>query len=116
MLDGLHRRARKAGLADRIETRIAASGSLAIADLAGGVDFVLASAVVHEMPSAARFFLETASVLKPGALLLLVEPAGHVGSAAFAGEIQAATHAGFASIASPIIRGSYAALLRRSGA
>jgi hypothetical protein len=41
-------------------------------------DFVLAFAVVHEMPSAAKFFAEAARATKSGARLLLAEPVGHV--------------------------------------
>src|SRR5690348_888946 len=78
MLAGLQRRAAKAGVSSRVEARQASAESLRIADLQGRVDFTLAFAVVHEMPSASRFFAETAKASKPGAPLLLVEPAGHV--------------------------------------
>ena len=50
MIRSLQRRAQKAGLADRIETRICSSTSLGIDDLAGSVDVALAFAVLHEMP------------------------------------------------------------------
>lgn len=48
MLDSLKRRARKAGLTGRIETRLAQPDSMGIGDLKGAIDFVLAFAVVHE--------------------------------------------------------------------
>ena len=48
-------------------------------------DFVLAFAVVHELPSAETFFAEAARAMKPGASLLLAEPAGHVGDDEFGG-------------------------------
>ena len=38
---------------------------------------------VHEFPDAERFFAEVAEASKPGALLLLAEPAGHVNKATF---------------------------------
>jgi len=52
-LDALRRRARKAGLLERVEIRLSQSDSLGLGDLANQVDFALAFAVVHEMPSAA---------------------------------------------------------------
>jgi hypothetical protein len=47
-------------------------------DVKGAIDFVFACAVVHEMPGPGPFFNEAAGALKPGATLLLAEPAGHV--------------------------------------
>jgi len=66
MLDRLKHRAAKAGLLDRLDARLASSDSMAIADLAGSVDFTLAFAVVHEFPDAARFFAEVAAASKSG--------------------------------------------------
>jgi ubiquinone/menaquinone biosynthesis C-methylase UbiE len=94
MLEGLRRRATKAGVLPRIETRLARPDSLGIEDLTGKVDFVLAYAVVHEMPSTEAFFNETSSALKPDGRLLLVEPAGHVDAAKFTEELDAARRNG----------------------
>jgi ubiquinone/menaquinone biosynthesis C-methylase UbiE len=58
MIAGLRRRLAKAGLAERVEARLAPKESMALEDLAGRVDFTLAYAVVHEFPSAERFFAE----------------------------------------------------------
>lgn len=113
MLDRLKRRAAKAGLLDRLDARLASSDSMAIADLAGSVDFTLAFAVVHEFPDAARFFAEVAAASKSGASLLLAEPAGHVKAAEFDAELKAASDAGFALVDHPLIRGSHTALLKR---
>jgi hypothetical protein len=63
---------------------------VALNDLESSVDFTFAFAVVHETPSAERFFAETARAMKKGASLLLAEPAGHVGAVEFAGELSAA--------------------------
>lgn len=115
MLAALRRRAGKAGLSGRIETRQAIPDSLGIDDLAGSVDFVLAFAVVHEMPDAGAFFAEVARALKPGGALLVAEPAGHVGAAAFEAELRAAAASGFSVADRPAIRRSTAALLRRDG-
>jgi SAM-dependent methyltransferase len=113
MLDGLRRRAAKAGLLGRIDARLTRPDTLAIEDQADTVDFVLAFAVVHELPSAAVFFAEVARALKPGGTVLLAEPAGHVGAAEFEAELQAAATVGLAVVERPSIRRSLAALLRR---
>jgi SAM-dependent methyltransferase len=113
MLDSLRRRAAKAGLLPRIETRLAKPDAMGLDDLKGAVDFVLAFAVVHEMPSAKRFFGEAAAALKSEGLLLLAEPAGHVNPEIFQSELDVACAAGFAVAERPAIRGSLAAVLRR---
>jgi ubiquinone/menaquinone biosynthesis C-methylase UbiE len=99
MLDGLRRRAEKAGLLSRIEVRQAMPDSLGIDDLAGKVDLVAAIAVVHEMPSGEHFFAEVAQALKPGGTVLLVEPSGHVRADKFNHEIHAACDAGLSKSA-----------------
>lgn len=113
MLDGLSRRARKAGLLDRIETRLAQPDRMGLDHLRGTVDFALAFAVVHEMPSPAAFFGEAAAALKPGGMLLFAEPAGHVTTEAFESEIKAAQTAGLAEVSRPSNRRSIAAVLKK---
>ncbi len=113
MLEGLKQRAQKAGFAGRVETRLATRDSLQIVDLSSTIDFALAFAMVHETPSPERFFQEVAAALKPGASLLLVEPAGHVRKEKFAVELDAAKAAGLDLVASPRIRRNHAALLRK---
>jgi SAM-dependent methyltransferase len=111
MLARLQRRAAKAGLAGRIETRLASPGSMQLDDLAGRVDFTLAFAVVHELPSAEIFFSETARAMKTGAKLLLAEPKGHVASARFEEELRLAAGCGLDVSERPAISGSQTALL-----
>lgn len=113
MIAGLKRRAAKAGLQDRIEARVAAGDSMGVSDLAGKADFTLAFAMVHEVPSASRFFSEVAEVSKPGATLLLAEPRGHVTEQEFEAELGDAAKAGFAVVERPSIRRSHAALLSK---
>ncbi len=113
MLETLRRRAGKAGLIQRIDTRLARPEALGIDDLAGSVDFVLAFAMVHEVPDAGAFFAEAARALKPGGAVLLAEPFGHVGAAEFDAELRAAGAAGLAVVERPAIRRSKTALLRR---
>ncbi len=116
MLNRLKRRAAKAGVIDRVEARLAAANSLGISDLAGKVDFTLAFAVVHEMPSAASFFGEVAQASKPGAQILFAEPAGHVKKDLFEEEIEAAVKAGLAAVSPLSVKRSQAVLLRKQAA
>jgi ubiquinone/menaquinone biosynthesis C-methylase UbiE len=114
MLGALMRRARRAHLADRIETRACDAKSLGIADLAGGIDFVLAFAVVHEIGDATRFFNEIRVVLKPRGRALFAEPRGHVSERSFQESLSAAKGNGFREVAPLKIRGSQAAILERT--
>jgi ubiquinone/menaquinone biosynthesis C-methylase UbiE len=104
MLDGLRRRAHKAGLLGRIETRLAQPDRMGLEGAKECCDFVLAFAVVHEMPSAVSFFGEAAAALKPGGILLFAEPAGHVSPEFFERELHAAQTAGLAEVSRPAIR------------
>lgn len=113
MIAGLKRRAAKAGLLDRVDARIASSDSLGVSDLAGQVDFTLAFALVHEMPSSAIFFNEAAQVSKTGASLLLVEPSGHVKPDELETELKHAAKAGFVVAERPNVPHSQAVLLRK---
>jgi SAM-dependent methyltransferase len=111
MLSAVQRRARRSGLLERIVARRADPDGLAIADLAGMVDFALAFAMVHEVRDTARFFAEVAAALKPGARLLLSEPVGHVNESRFAATLAAAHQAGLRVESRPSIRLSRSALL-----
>jgi ubiquinone/menaquinone biosynthesis C-methylase UbiE len=113
MLNVLRSRAAKAGLADRIETRLVGPASMELNDLEGKVDFVLAWAIVHEFPSADNFFGEAAEALKPGGQLLFGEPSGHVDEAHFKAELEAARLAGLIEMQRINVRRSVAALLSK---
>ena len=113
MLDRLKRRAAKAGLAERVEARLASRDSMGLADLSGSIDFTLAFAVVHEFPASKPFFVQVAYASRPGAELLLAEPAGHLTDQEFQCELHDAAEAGFAVVDRPVIRRSHAAVLRR---
>jgi 2-polyprenyl-3-methyl-5-hydroxy-6-metoxy-1,4-benzoquinol methylase len=114
MIHRLKQRALKAGLLDRIDTRITCAETMSIGDLNGKVDFILAFAMVHEFPDAGRFFAEAAEAAKRGAHLLLAEPRGHVDQASFGAELKAASEAGFKLSDRLSIRQSHAAMLVRS--
>ena len=114
MIRKLKRRLAKAGLQPRVDARLVAADSMGISDLRSAADFVLAFAVVHEMPSPRSFFTEAAAACKNGARLLLVEPAGHVKDPEFEAELHDAAQAGFKLLERPHVRSSLAALLQKS--
>ena len=101
-------------LIERIEARVAPATTMALEAYEGAVDFVLAFAVVHEMPSARTFFAEAARAMKPGASLLLAEPAGHVSEDDFANELALAAETGLVTTGRPGISRSQAAVLKKS--
>ena len=114
MLSALRRRAERRRLAGRIDARLAGPDGMALGDLAARVDFVLAMAMVHEVPDPARFFGEIAAAMKPGAKLLLAEPRGHVDVPAFAATLELAAAHGLGVVGRPVIAASHAALLARN--
>jgi len=116
MLEGLRRRAAKAGVISRIETRLAQPDSLGVEDLRAKVDVVLAFAVVHEMPCAEMFFREVAGTLKPDGRVLFAEPEGHVNLKKFAEETSAASLAGLEEATRLAVKRSHAVLLRKRAA
>ncbi len=111
MIEGLKKRAMKAGLADRIECRFCSSDAMGLKDLAGAVDFTLAFAMVHELPAIDSFFNEVARASKPQAHVLLAEPRGHVDELKFNEELRVAGLAKLRREAKPAIPRSHAALL-----
>lgn len=113
MIAKVKQRASRAGLLSRIDARVTSADSLGIADLANRVDFVLAFAVVHEFPSPQYFFSQAAEACKPGASVLLAEPAGHVDDEDFQAELQDAAAAGLSVVSRPTIRRSHAAVLKK---
>jgi ubiquinone/menaquinone biosynthesis C-methylase UbiE len=112
MIDSLKRRAKKTKLLDRIDARVSTANSLGVNDLQGTVDLTLAFAMLHELPEAHPFFREVAEASKPGALLLIAEPAGHVKPEKFGAEIREAQAAGFKVVDHPTIKRSHAVLMR----
>jgi SAM-dependent methyltransferase len=114
MLEGLVRRARKAGLADRVETRQRKGDHLGVEDLRGRVDFALAFAMVHEVPRPDILLLDLCEALKPAGRLLIAEPIGHVRDQAFEVTLRGARDAGFAVESRPPIRRSHTAVLVRA--
>jgi len=114
MIASLERRAQKAGFLERLDLRNAAADQLMVTDLNGKIDFALAFAVVHETPSAERFFHQVAAALKPGGVVFFAEPSGHVKPASFDAELEAARQAGLQVVGQPSVRRSHAAALQKA--
>jgi SAM-dependent methyltransferase len=114
MLNGLARRAKRAGLAGRIELRLAQVDRLGVDDLDGQVDLVPAVFVVHEMADQGAFFADAHRLLRPGGRLMIVEPRGHVKQHEFEHSVAMAEAAGFGrEPGSPFGRSHGAVLSRR---
>lgn len=113
MLSALSRRARKAGLLDRIELRETSAEGLGVEDLAGEVDFAVAIHLVHEIPDKGAFFAQIWKALKPGGKLLVVEPVAHVSVDNFERSVATAKKTGFEKEILPGKTGKRKALLIR---
>ncbi len=109
ILDALIKRAKKAGLAGRIQPRLCDPDSLHLNE---PVDFALAFYMAHELPNAYFFFKQVRKCLKQGGTLLLVEPVLHVSRKSFEETLHAAEKAGFKTGEWPRIALSRAAVLR----
>ncbi len=113
MIKVLRRRAEKANLSSRIEVRLCSPHSLGIDDLQGEIDFVLAFAVVHEMPHPSKAISEITRAMKRGGSLLLVEPKGHVSEKEFGGYLSLAQENSLKETNRLKIRRSFSALLEK---
>ena len=111
MIEALEKRAQKAKMSDRIETRICRHNSLDLNDLKEKIDFVLAVAVVHEVPDASAFFSEIYETIKQDGKFLVVEPKGHISEKDFEISVSLAEQNGFEVIDSPQISRSRVVLL-----
>jgi ubiquinone/menaquinone biosynthesis C-methylase UbiE len=111
MFSVLNRRARKAGLMERIETRLAHADSLGLVSLSGQVDFTAAIHMVHEVNDPFSFLSEVWTALKWGGKLLLVEPRHHVTQRDFDQTLSLACRAGFSHGHMPVAKGDLRALL-----
>ncbi len=114
MLAGLRRRARRAGLADRIEPRLASPGNLGVEDLEGTVDLALALHVVHEVPDQAAFFGQLRRTLTADGRILVMEPKAHVKQADLERSLALAAEQGLVIDSSGSLPIDRSALLRRS--
>jgi SAM-dependent methyltransferase len=111
----LQRRARKAGLAERIEARACEPRDLGLTEFQGQVDLVTVIHTLHEFEDLPGFLAQVAALLKPDGRLLVVEPGGHVTPEKFAAELATCRQAGFFELDRPDVGGKRrAALLART--
>ena len=110
MLEILIKRAKKAGVANRITTFLCNEKDIGIND---NVDFALTFWMVHETPDEFNFLKQVHSILKPSGKLLLTEPKGHVTFTEFEKILFITQKLGFKLIERPIITLSYAAILEK---
>lgn len=113
MLVSLERRARKAGLLDRIEMRVCGVDSLNLNDVTEPFDFALLFAVAHEVPDPPSLFGELHAALRPGGTILFAEPKGPVSRSAFDRSLSAAQEKGFQTADGSSIWRCRSAILRR---
>ncbi len=114
-LEILMRRARRAGLADRVETRVATATRLNLMGLECKVDFAFVFAMAHEVDDPDRFFQEIHDSLKPGGHMLLSEPVRHVSLRDFVATQASAEQAGFVPEFQPKIRASRSVVFIKPG-
>lgn len=114
MLNVLMRKAKKENLQDRIQPILVSSNGTMLPDeLHSKADFVLAFAVVHELPDVVSFFKEMHGALKPGGRMLLAEPAGHVDEKAWKNTVDLAVKTGFKTGETPEIQRSRTIVLTK---
>jgi ubiquinone/menaquinone biosynthesis C-methylase UbiE len=108
MLDVTVRRARRAGLGERIRPHRCGPEKLG---LEARVGFILTFWMVHEVKNKKSFFSELRSNLAPGGKILIAEPRMHVAADAFQKTLETARSAGLQVCDHPAIRFSLTALL-----
>lgn len=110
MLDGIEKRALRAGVRDRIELHLSSADAVYAGEKA---DFILAFWMAHEVPDSQRFFRHLHDALKPAGRFLLAEPKVHVSTKQFELLAESVKKAGFVPAGSPAIPLSYGALFSR---
>jgi ubiquinone/menaquinone biosynthesis C-methylase UbiE len=113
MIDGLVRRARRAGLAGRIVPIACDEDDLGLRDHKAAVDLAVVIHTLHEMPDIEHALRQIADALKPTGRLLVIEPMGHVSRKTWEFELAAARRAGLEVVRRPGFRRRYAALFEK---
>jgi cyclopropane fatty-acyl-phospholipid synthase-like methyltransferase len=111
MLDVMHRRARRSGVADRIMPHRCEADTIGIRE---PVNFILAFWMVHEVSDKDYFFEQLRSLLAPKGKILIAEPKMHVTAEALDKTIEIAQNNGLRCCDRPEIRFSHTALFENS--
>ena len=111
MLRIVEKRARRKGLAERIQTALTDGNSLGFE---GSVDFALCFWMVHEVPDQKSLFEQLRSALAPGGHLFVAEPGmRHVTNEEMNESVRIAEEAGLTEIARPVVRISSAVVFKK---
>ncbi len=113
MIRGLERRARKAGLLDRIERIVCTPEDLGVSAWNGRIDLAVAIHMVHEVPQKQHLLEQIFTALRPGSTLLMLEPKGHVSAEDFEGTLQTARAARFTVVEKQQVKRDWRAVLQR---
>jgi ubiquinone/menaquinone biosynthesis C-methylase UbiE len=113
MLEKLKIRSEKAGVAHIIKTNQCTGQSLYISKFKSTIDFALAFAVVHELANREENLSEIYDALKPGAMLLIAEPRGHVTKEDFNAATAIAEKSGFEYVSALKIASSWSSLMKK---
>jgi ubiquinone/menaquinone biosynthesis C-methylase UbiE len=111
MLDAVRRRARQAGVDERIRLHRCERDRLGVDE---PVDFVLTFAMVHEVHDQERLLREIYGCLKPGGKWLIAEPRLHVSGKAFAKTVATAEAVGLRAVEEPRVRWCRAVVFDRA--
>ncbi|MCB2228901.1 MAG: methyltransferase domain-containing protein [Desulfarculaceae bacterium] len=111
MLNKVRSRAKRAGLGERIDTRLVTPGSLGGEELAGRLDLVLTFWMLHEVPDQESFMAQVKQLIKPGGVWFLAEPRMHVSAEDYAASLDKARSAGYKPLAEPKVAMSRATVL-----
>ena len=109
MLSILYKRAKKAGVSDKIRIHRSEPDKLGVETT---VDFILAFWMVHEVPDTDIFFRQLRSCLKPNGRILVAEPKLHVSLKRFQEILVSAKDSGLNLCETPSIRFSMAVVLK----
>ena len=113
MLSSLRKRAIKTAVSEIIETRLCSKDSLQIDDLTTKIDFVLAFAVIHEVPDKKHLFSEIVSSMKHNSKILISDPKSHETKEGFNETLSIAQSAGLEITDYPEIKRNYSVLLNK---
>ena len=113
MIDGLVRRAKRAGLQERIVPIACGEDDLGLGDHEATVDLAVVIHSLHEMPDIERALRQISDALKSGGRVLVIEPKGHVSPQTWDHELAAARREGFTVARRPGYRRRYGVLLER---
>ena len=113
MLDGVKRRADRAGLNSCMTLRKVEPDNLGAEDLCDRLDLVLGFWMVHEVADADNFFDQVHHMLKPGGIFFMAEPKMHVDGKAFEAEVDLAERKGLEYQEGPKVAFSRAAVFTK---